>query len=258
MTSILDSRATPLQRELALGGQAIKLSDADLLAVLFGTGCEGQSARATASALLEFAGGLAALKFLGPHLLAMQRGIGPAKAARLVVAIELGRRFWMPQPSPLAATFIRSFGDVTDWAQRLTQLDHEELWSLALNGQNRLLHARCVSRGGQHGCAVRARDILRGAIRDGASGLVVVHNHPSGDPSPSTEDIAMTAALVSACDAVGLPLLDHVIVAEQGASSLYELGAFSAARRESTNPWPAHNMAVSGPGPRSSNRRRGS
>lgn len=258
MTAIQDTQATPLQRELALEGQAAKLNDADLLAVLLGTGCEGQSARATASALLEFAGSLTALKHLGPHLLAMQRGIGPAKAARLIAAIELGRRFWMAQPPQLATTFIRSFGDVTDWAQRLTQLDHEELWSLALNGQNRLLHARCVSRGGQHGCAVRARDILRGALRDGASGLVVVHNHPSGDPSPSTEDIAMTAALVSACEAVGLPLLDHVIVAEQGATSLYELGAFPNARRESTGPWPAHRMTVSGPGPRSSNRRGGS
>jgi DNA repair protein RadC len=65
---------------------------------------------------------------------------------------------------------------------------------------------------------------LRVALRDGASGLVVVHNHPSGDPKPSCEDVSMTACLVEACDAVGLPLLDHVIVARGGAASLFELG----------------------------------
>ncbi len=211
-------------RERALQGRAATLSDAELLAVMLGTGCEGQSVLATADALLDFAGNLVALRRLGPHLMAMQRGVGPAKAARLLAAIEIARR-WSLADTEQAGVSMQSFENVVRWARaRLVPLDHEEVWTLALDGQNHLLHARCVARGGQHGCALRARDILRVALRDGASGLVVVHNHPSGDPKPSCEDVSMTACLVEACDAVGLPLLDHVIVARGGAASLFELG----------------------------------
>ncbi len=215
-----------VQREQTLQGRSETLTDAELIAVLLGTGCEGQTALATASALLDFAGNLNALRRLSPHLLALQRGVGPAKAARLAAAVELGRRWWLAELTP-HATILQSFTSVVHWArEHVATLDHEELWSLALDGRNRLLHARCVARGGQHGCAVAARDILRVALRDGASGLVVVHNHPSGDPRPSVEDITMTTALVTACEAVGLPLLDHVIVAAQAAVSLFELGIF--------------------------------
>ena len=218
-----------MQRERTLQGQSSQLNDAELLAVLLSTGCQGQSALATAAALLELAGNLKALRHLGPHLLAMQRGIGAAKAARIVAAIELGKRWWSLATTNNSNPQLHSFDSVVAWArEHLLALDHEELWTLALDGRNRLLHARCASRGGQHGCAVGARDILRVALRDGASGLIIVHNHPSGDPKPSAEDIAMTAALATACEAVGLPLLDHVIVAEQGAVSLFEMGTLCA------------------------------
>jgi len=227
MPKELSKALSLLQREQTLQGRSSKLSDAELVAVLLGTGCEGQTALATAAALLDFAGSLTALRRLGPHLITVQRGVGPAKAARIAAAIELGRRWWSSDALAARSATLHSFESVVHWAQRhLAALDYEELWTLALDGRNRLLHARCVARGGQHGCAVGARDILRIALRDGASGLVVVHNHPSGDPHPSTEDIAMTTALVAACEAVGLPLLDHVIVAEQGAVSLFELGVF--------------------------------
>jgi DNA repair protein RadC len=214
-------------RERALQGRAATLSDAELLAVMLGTGCAGQSVLDTAGALLDFAGNLVALKHLGPHLMAMQRGVGPAKTARLLAAIELARRWSLADNSERIGLEMQSFENVVAWARtHLVALDHEEMWTLALDGQNRLLQPRCVARGGQHGCALRARDLLRVALRDGASGLVVVHNHPSGDPTPSREDITMTASLVEACEAVGLPLLDHVIVARGGATSLFELGMF--------------------------------
>jgi DNA repair protein RadC len=214
------------QRERTLQGRSAQLSEAELLAVLLGTGCSGQTALLTATSLLELAGSLRALRRLGPQLLAMQRGIGQAKAARILAAVELGRRWWSLDCTEPLYHRLQSFDQVVNWArQHLRGLDHEELWSLALDGRNRLLQARCVSRGGQHGCAVSARDILRSALRDGASALVVVHNHPSGDPQPSDEDVAMTAALATACEAVGVPLLDHVIVAEHDAASLFELGS---------------------------------
>ena len=118
-----------------------------------------------------------------------------------------------------------SFEAVVEWARpKLAALDHEEVWMLALDGQNALKALKCVARGGQHGCALTARDILRPAIAGGASAIVLVHNHPSGDPSPSEDDIAMTRALAAAATVVGLPLLDHVIVARQGAFSLLDLG----------------------------------
>lgn len=215
-------------RERTLQGRVGTLSDAELLAVILGTGCEGQSVLDTAGALLDFAGNLVALRRLGPHLMAMQRGVGPAKAARILAAIELCRRWSVADCAEHTHLEMRSFEHVVAWARhQIVALDHEEVWTLALDGQNHLLQSRCVARGGQHGCAIHARDILRVALRDGASGLVVVHNHPSGDPKPSREDVAMTAALVEACAAVGLPLLDHVIVARGGAVSLFELGVLS-------------------------------
>jgi len=174
------SKPQPLQREQTLQGRGRRLNDAELLAVLLGTGCEGQTALTTAFALLDFAGSLDGLRHLSPQLVALQRGIGPAKAARISAAFELGRRVWLSESLPTRHV-LRSFQSVVLWARhQLMALDHEELWTLALDGRNRLLHARCVARGGQHGCAVGARDILRVVLRDGASGLVIVHNHPSG------------------------------------------------------------------------------
>jgi len=215
-------------RERTLQGRVSSLSDAELLSVILGTGCEGQPVLATANALLDFAGNLVALRRLGPHLMAMQRGVGPAKAARLLAAVELARRWVEADASETPGLELKSFDSVVAWARgQLVAMDHEEMWTLALDGQNHLLQARCVARGGQHGCSVLARDILRMALRDGASGLVVVHNHPSGDPKPSREDISMTVSLLEACQAVGLPLLDHVIVARTGAVSLFELGVLS-------------------------------
>jgi DNA repair protein RadC len=98
------------------------------------------------------------------------------------------------------------------------------MWLLSLDGRNVLANSRRIGQGGLHGLAITAKDILRPALRDGASGIVLVHNHPSGDPSPSTEDVQMTRAVVTACGAVGLPLLDHVVVAREGATSLLALG----------------------------------
>jgi DNA repair protein RadC len=107
-------------------------------------------------------------------------------------------------------------------------LDHEEMWLLSLDGRSALGSSRRVGQGGLHGLALTAKDILRPALRDGASAIVLVHNHPSGDPTPSPEDVSMTRAVVSACSAVGLPLLDHVIVAREGAASLLAQGVIPA------------------------------
>ena len=95
---------------------------------------------------------------------------------------------------------------------------------LAIDGHRRLRAARCVARGGLHGLGLHVRDPLRAAIREGASGIVLVHNHPSGDPTPSPEDIEFTRRFVCACDVVATPLIDQVIVAGREHTSLLSLG----------------------------------
>jgi DNA repair protein RadC len=111
--------------------------------------------------------------------------------------------------------------DVAGWASaRLSNLDHEELWLLALDGRSRLRAVRCVAKGGLHGAAVRAADPLRVALRAAAAGFVLVHNHPSGDPTPSPEDVRFTRRVASAAAVVEMPLLDHVVVARGGFASV--------------------------------------
>jgi DNA repair protein RadC len=201
------------------------LADVDLLALLLRRGSNGTPALRRAARLLDESAGLGRLARLGPHGLADRGGVTALEATRLAAALELGRRAAIRLMSDERET-IGSFESVVAWARpRLAGLDHEEVWMLALDGRNGLKTARRIARGGLHGCALTPRDVLHPALRDAASALVLVHNHPSGEPAPSTEDVEMTRVLAVACDVVGVPLLDHVIVARGGASSLLELGA---------------------------------
>lgn len=212
-------------RERTLVGELDQLSNVELLALVLGTGSAGERVTELASDLLEAAGGLDGLVRLGPHGITARRGLGPAKAARLTAALELGRRAAVGGMT-LRTTLLTCFEDVVSWARpRFAPLEHEEVWLLGLDGRNALKVARRVAQGGQHGCALTTRDVLGPALRDAVSSIVLVHNHPSGDPHPSSEDVGMTRALVQACRVVGVPLLDHVIVARGGASSLVETGA---------------------------------
>ncbi len=213
----------PGLRERVLVFGADGLADVDLLALLIGTGAEGQTATSIATGMLDDFG-LEGISRAGAHRLSARRGIGPAKAARIVAAIELGHRSTVrllaedrPDLSCVEA--------VAAWATpRLAGLDHEEVWLLSVDARNALRRAERIARGGMHGCALTARDVLRPAVRDGATAFVLVHNHPSGDPEPSPDDIDMTRALARAAKVVGVPLLDHVIVAREGSSSMLDLG----------------------------------
>lgn len=197
------------------------LDDVTLLELLLGGRSKG-TGRNRAEELLGFGGGVDGLSRLGPTLLAQHPGLGQARATRLAAAFELGARRFR---TDVTRQRIDSLDAVIAWAKpKLLGLDHEEMWVLSLDGRNALYSSRRVGQGGLHGIALTAKDILRPALRDGASSIVLVHNHPSGDPSPSPEDIRMTRAVVSACNAVGLPLLDHVVVAREGAASLLALG----------------------------------
>lgn len=218
--------AHPDVRERALLFGVEELADHELLALLLATGTAGESAVSMATSLLETYGGIRGLALRGPHALLEVCGLGPAKATRVSAALELGRRSTLRRP--IAEDFaLTQFDSVVAWARpRLAGLEHEEVWLLALDPKNRLKSLRRVAQGGLHGCALTVKDVLRPALRDAASAILLVHNHPSGDPGPSPEDVSMTRALARACDQVGMPLLDHVIIAENGAYSLFDHGAF--------------------------------
>ncbi len=122
---------------------------------------------------------------------------------------------------------------------RLGNLRHEVMLAVALDGRNHILEELLLASGGAHGCALTARDVFRPLVRVGASGVVLVHNHPSGDPKPSREDISMTRVIIEAGDVLGVPLLDHIIVGARGGgwASLFEQGVLETkeSQREQGN-----------------------
>ncbi|HTB71772.1 MAG TPA: DNA repair protein RadC [Polyangiaceae bacterium] len=220
--SICEAWAGPRERAVAVGVE--HLGDGELLALVLGTGRAGLPVGVLAAMLLEEHGGISGLARAGIGELVGRTGVGTAKAARLMAAIELGRRAVTAASRDVTAR-MPDRAAVEAWAHpRLATLDHEELWLLALDGHHGLRSARRVASGGIHGLHVAARDPLRVALREGASAFVLVHNHPSGDPAPSPEDVAFTRTVERAAGVVGIPLLDHVVIARRRATSMLEEG----------------------------------
>ena len=230
MTSAHASESTflVLPRERGISDGFDSLADSELIAVLLGTGEKGRPALRVAATLLEQSGGLVGLSRMGPHALAQVRGVGLAKAARIAAGLELGRRM-LVRSNATSRLNLASSAEVARWARlRLSELDHEQVWVLALDGRNGLRAAKRIAEGGLHGCSVDPRDVLRAVVREAASAFVLVHNHPSGDPTPSDEDIELTNTVARAASVLGTPLVDHVIIASGGHSSLFDLGVITA------------------------------
>jgi DNA repair protein RadC len=155
--------------------------------------------------------------------------MGPAKTATLVAALELGRR--------LSARRLRSGETVRGPADvhrhfhaRLRDARHERFLLLLLDGRHRLLREVVISQGTLTASLVHPREVFRPALREAAAAVVLVHNHPSGDPTPSLEDREITERLAQAGELLGIPVLDHVVVAERGYASLRELGVIAPGR----------------------------
>jgi len=212
----------PRERLLALGPGA--LTTVELLAILIGTGRAGASAPDVAAALLSGGGpGLAQLARRTAAELAAVPGVGHAKAARIAAGLELGRR--LQEEGRPERTRIRSPADVYRWfAPRLADLVAEEFHVLALDSQSGILRDLLVTRGILNSSLVHPREVFRGAIAEAAAGIIVVHNHPSGDPAPSADDRAVTRQLVEAGKVLDLPVYDHVIVGSRGYLSFAEAG----------------------------------
>lgn len=201
------------------------LSDADLVALLLGTGSQDEPVSVLAERLLCESGGLHGLARAGSRHLAGVRGIGVGKAARISAAIELGRRV---AALPLErGVRISSSEDVyRAFGPLLSHQLHEELWAIALDARQRVLARVQLARGGLSSCPVTVADIFRPLIREGASAMIVIHNHPSGAPDPSPEDLAFTERVAQAGELLGIFLLDHVIVAADGFYSCLDAGLY--------------------------------
>jgi DNA repair protein RadC len=187
------------------------LSDVDLVAILLGTGRRREPVMVVASRLLSEIGGASAL------------AIGATKAARLVAAAELGRRL---VSTPLQrGQRIRSSDDVANaFRPRLAKASVESFLAVTLDAKNRIVAEICIAVGGLSACPVSPADVFRAVLRDDASAVIFVHNHPSGEPEPSEEDILLTARLRRAATLLGVQVLDHVIVGQTGHFSFVEQG----------------------------------
>ena len=200
----------PRERLWSLGPGS--LTGAELLAILLGTGGAGVGVEALAVQLLEQGGSLRRLAARPPAELLQARGVGPSKAARLVAAFEIAARLSRERRS--VAPRIREPEDVARrFAPRLRDLAVEEFHLLALDSQSRVLREVLVTRGILDSSLVHPREVFRAAIAEAAAGIIVVHNHPSGDPTPSSEDRTVTRQLVAAGQLLDVPVYDHVIIA---------------------------------------------
>jgi DNA repair protein RadC len=203
----------PRERLLDQGSGA--LSDAELVAVLLRTGHIGASAVEVAMQLLNENGGLPGL--LGATPLSLQRrGIGPAKAAGLLAALEIARRLARQSLNNERQPLSRPEEMVRYLHLRYKARDQEIMGALFLDSRGRLLGEREIYRGTLDRAAVEPREILKECLLRGAASVVIFHNHPSGDPAASTDDIEFTRNLAEAARVVGVRLADHLILGERG------------------------------------------
>lgn len=217
-------RRMPRERLMTEGAAA--LTDAELLAILIRTGPAGRSALQVAEALLDLAGGrLSDLGRMPPEAYELVHGIGAARAVGLAAAMELGRRRAQPEEVGEAVR-ISSARDVFHrFKHRLGDLGHEEFWVVLLRRSNAILAEVCISRGGLSGTVADPKVIFGKALALRAAALILVHNHPSGNRSPSQADRRLTESMRGAGQFLDLPVLDHVIVTRSGYFSFADDGA---------------------------------
>lgn len=211
----------PRERLQRYGAQA--LSTAELLAIILRTGVDGENVVRLAERLLVQFDGLPGLARASFGELCQVKGIGPAKVTQLKAALELGRRLLLATSEERPQ--VHSPADVAHLVgSEMALLPQEEFWVLHLDSRNRVLRVRKLYRGTLNQARVRVAEVFRDAIRDNAAAIIAVHNHPSGDPSPSPEDVTLTRDLVRAGKLLDVPLLDHLIIGLGRWVSLKERG----------------------------------
>jgi DNA repair protein RadC len=210
------------REKLRLRGPAA-LTDAELVAIVLNTGVRGESVVQVAQRLLEEYGGLNGL--VRADLVDLQRshGLGEAKAAKLKATMVLADR--IKAMSPNDRPQIQKPEDVfAIVGSEMATLDHEQLRVVLLDTKNRVLRVAMVYQGSVNSAQVRVAEIFKDAIRQNAPGIVVVHNHPSGDPRPSSADISLTTEISRAAQILGIDVVDHLIIGQGDFRSLRRLG----------------------------------
>ena len=217
----LESSQRPRERLASLG--ATSLSNAELIAILLRTGIKGINAVQLGQKILMDCGGLAGLHRLSYTELCRMRGVGPAKAAQIKAAVELGNRF--AASTPTEHPVIQSPEDAASLIlYEMGALEQEHLNVMLLDTRNRMVKLVEVYRGSLNSSLIRVSEVFKEAVRANAAAIIVVHNHPSGDPTPSPEDISVTRAIVQAGKLLDIEVLDHIVVGKNKFISLKSRG----------------------------------
>ncbi len=219
----------PRERLLQRGAEA--LSEPELLACVLGRGVVGESVLSSAHRLLATFGSLQGIAAASVEQLTQLPGIGRAKAIQLKAAVELARRLGQPTAAepPLIDTAEQAAAIVRP---HLLEKPQEHVVALLLDVRHRLIRLHPVAVGSLSASLVHPREVFRPAIAAGAAAMLLAHNHPSGDPEPSAADVELTRRLQDAGELVGIPVVDHLIIATGGVVSLRAEGVFTTSRGE--------------------------
>ncbi|WP_046215710.1 RadC family protein [Paenibacillus wulumuqiensis] len=211
----------PRERMISYGAEA--LSHAELLAILLRTGTRDESAIHLAARILQQVGTVRQLVDLSIEELTEIKGIGTAKAIQIKAGIELGRR--ISRTGKEDAMVIRSPRDAADLLiEQMRYLQKEHFVCLFLNTKNHIISQETLSMGSLNASIVHPREVFRAAIKCSSASVICAHNHPSGDPTPSPEDISLTRRLVEAGQIIGIEVLDHLVIGDMKFVSLKEQG----------------------------------
>ncbi|MCJ0930725.1 RadC family protein [Virgibacillus halodenitrificans] len=210
-------------RERLINHGASHLSNQELLAILLGSGTKEESVMALANRVLMHFEGLKLLNDATIEELTAIKGIGKAKGVLILSAIELGKR--MNRYKPVERYVIRSPEDGADYVmEEMRSLHQEHFVVLFLNTKNQIIHRQTIFIGSLNASIVHPREVYREAVKRSAASIIVAHNHPSGDPTPSQEDIQVTRRLTESGKMIGIELLDHLIIGDRKFVSLKEKG----------------------------------
>lgn len=220
---IKDTPVEDRPRERLLQFGAGRLSNQELLAILLGSGTRSESVMSLSNRILLHFDGLKLLNEATIEELKAIRGIGDAKGVLILAALELGKR--LNQYRPQEKFFIRSPEDGADYVmEEMRQLKQEHFVVLFLDTKNQVIHRQTIFIGSLNASIVHPREVFREAVRRSAASIICIHNHPSGDPAPSQEDIQVTRRLIEAGKMMGIELLDHLIIGDRRFVSLKEKG----------------------------------
>lgn len=209
-------------REKLMAGGETSLDEAELLAIIIGHGTRNMSALDLARLLLVKHKGIRGLKELSLEELTQEKGIGTAKAVSIKAAVELGRRAALDIQTRMT---IKSPEDVKNIVmEEMRYFDREHFRVMYLDRKGGLLAMEDVSVGGLHSSIAHPREVFKPAIKKSANSVILIHNHPSGDTTPSREDIDITRRIMEAGSIIGIEVLDHIIIGEGTYCSLKSKG----------------------------------